>query len=104
MSRNLDIISQLLNRICFHLRWNMTDIEKTFMTEINRFLMEHRARDHFKCDKVPRGPQRLPIVNTWNIAREAIVGMGKAMGYCCREREIRKRGFFENMQSYTRIN
>ena len=104
MSRNLDTVSQVINSIRFYLRWDMADVEKTFMTEVNRFLMKHRARDHFKCNKVPSRPQPLPIVDTRNITRDAVIGMRKALSYCLREGEIRKWGFFENVQSYTCIN
>lgn len=42
---------------------DMTKIKQADVPQINRFLEKHRRGDHATCDKVPRSPQVLPILN-----------------------------------------
>ena len=48
---------------------NMTQVKKTYVSQIDRLLEKHERVNHPPCDKVPNAPDISPILSTWNTER-----------------------------------
>ena len=64
------------------IRWNVSDIEETFMTQVNGLLVEHGFWNHLQGDEIPGGPKDFPLVHGGDITKLAIWRWRKAMGDC----------------------
>ena len=48
---------------------NVTQVKKTYVSQIDRLLIKHGRRDHAPCYEVPDAPEVSPIFPTRNTKR-----------------------------------
>jgi len=52
------------------------------MAEVDGLLVEHTGRNHLEGDEIPCGPEGLPVIESGDVARGAVVRRGKTVGNC----------------------
>ena len=55
---------------------NMTQVKKTYVSQIDRFLEKHRGGDHASCYEVPDGPNISPILPARNTKWGRVILLG----------------------------
>jgi hypothetical protein len=53
-------------------RWDVSNVEETFMTQVNWLLVKHGFWNHLYGNGIPSGPKDFPFVDRGDVAISAI--------------------------------